>query len=324
MSTLVLIEYHYNSDSRTINTDSLAAIDAAKQLGAPVHALLLGAGVTKLAHEIAVLAGVEKVLCLDDNYVKQLLPERVAPIMADLARTSDYRHLLASATGVGKNIMPRVAALLDVMQVSEVTEIISDDTFAHFIYAGSVVETVQSRQPRHVLTVRATHFDKACPRQDSGEIVMLSMDGIDKSPEILSQCVSVNNSAVDGEIDLTTAKIVVAGGGGFCSVAEFDGLLKPLAKALDAAVAASKMPIANGFCSSDYLIGQTGRAIAPQLYLAVGISGANQHVAGMKESQTIIAINSDAGAPIFDYADYGFVGDLKTVLPQLTQLLVGE
>ncbi|PIE45541.1 MAG: electron transfer flavoprotein subunit alpha [Gammaproteobacteria bacterium] len=326
MTTLVFIECPDGSADNTAVLDAnLAVIQAAKQIGRPIHALVLGREVIALARHVATIAAVDKVLYLDDEYYQHPLPERSATVMAQLAQSSTYSHLLAAATGVGKNIMPRVAALLDVMQVSEVTNIIDEKTFEHYIYAGRVIETVRANQDRQVLTVRTTHFAGDHQQQKAAEMVALSANNFSQTSATLSVCLSTDSGTDSGSneetSDVSSAKVVVAGGGGLSSKDEFSTLLTPLAQQLGGAVGASRMPVANGFCSSDCLIGQTGKVVAPKLYIAVAISGANQHIAGMKDAKTIIAINRDEHAPIFHYADYGLAMDAREVLPALTEQL---
>ncbi len=307
-----------SNDSPSIHPASLSALAAAKALQLPVHALVAGENVEVLAERLATTAGVARVLVCQDSYYAHPLAERLAPLMTQLMEQVGYSHLLAAATGVGKNVLPRVAALLDVMQVSEATAIIDANTFERPSYAGRVVETVRDEQPQHVITVKATHFAPALEQQPAVEIVPVPAVNLPESAD-LSQCVRIN-AAPPSPTDtpnLARAKVVVAGGGGLHSAEAFEGLLKPLARQLGAAIGASRLPIVNGFCDSNCLIGQTGQVVAPDLYLAVGISGANQHVVGMQAAKVVIAINADKYAPIFRYADYGLVMDVKQALPAL-------
>ncbi len=330
MPVLVLIDSQRHAESSTpaIHPASLSAITAAHTLNQPIHALVIGAigdNIHALAARVASTAGIARVLCCEDAYYAHPLAERLAPLIAHIMKQNGYSHLLAGTTGVGKNVLPRVAALLDVMPISQVTAIIDAKTFEHAIYAGRVLETVQAQQAQQVLNISPLHFAPARGQQAPADIVAVpAVTSSEVTAEVAeltepSQCLAVKTekSTQGGAPSLAQAKVVVAGGGGLHRAEEFNGLLKPLAQQLGAAIGASRLPIANGFCDSRCLIGQTGQTVAPELYLAIGISGANQHVVGMKASKVIIAINADKHAPIFRYADYGLVMDVKKALPAL-------
>ncbi len=313
MTTLVFIECQEHEKEPTILNASIACINAAKELNQPIHAIIDN---QDIAQQLSTIDGVENVII--SNMLPYGDPQIFAETLYGYMADNTYTHLLAAATGVGKNMLPRVAGLLDVMQVSEVTNIIDTETFEHCIYAGSVIETVKDTQDKHILTIRATHFSSevemqpACKIEDHTAIIDVEFDDLNRYGRV-----SIDNHSNTGRPELSTAQVVVAAGGGVANEEQFNTMITPLAEKLGAAIGASKMPIANGFCGADCLVGQTGKTIAPALYLAIGISGANQHVAGMKGAKTIIAINSDEEAPIFKYADYGLVADIKTALPEI-------
>lgn len=307
MTVLVLAEH----DGKTITPATRAAVTAAAQLGGGVHALVAGKGVDTVAAS-AKLNGVEKVRTLDGAPYEHGLAENIASAIAGIGK--EYSHVLAPATTYGKDILPRAAALLDVAQVSDVIKIVSPDTFVHPVYAGNVLETVQSKDAIKMLTIRPTAFDKAA---DGGSAAVEAVNaGADSG---LSSFVSrqENKSA---RPELTSARVVISGGRGLGSAENFK-LLEKIADKLNAAIGASRAAVDAGYVPNDYQVGQTGKVVAPELYIAIGISGAIQHLAGMKDSKVIVAINKDENAPIFEIADYGLVGDLFEILPKLESAL---
>jgi electron transfer flavoprotein alpha subunit len=309
MAILVLAEHFEGAlAAATLNT-----VAAASLIGGDIHVLVAGQGVGAIAQAAAAINGVEKVLVADDEPFAHQLSENVAPLLADLGR--DYSHVMAAATSNGKNIMPRVAALLDVDQISEIVSVESADTFKRPIYAGNAIATVRSSAPVKVLTVRITGFDAVAADGGSATIEAVS------APVDAGKSLFVNEQlAVSDRPELTAAKIVVSGGRGMQNGDNFKHLYA-LADKLGAAVGASRAAVDAGFVPNDMQVGQTGKIVAPQLYIAVGISGAIQHLAGMKDSKVIVAINKDEDAPIFQVADYGLVGDLFEILPQLEAAL---
>ncbi len=308
MSVLVWVEH----DNASVKDATLAAVTAAGKLG-DVVALVAGSGAQAAADAAAKIAGVSKVLLADDAAYANALAENVAPLVADLM--AGYDAFVAPATTTGKNIAPRVAALLDVMQISEVIGI-EGDQFTRPIYAGNAIATVTSSDAKKVLTVRGTAFDKAATEGGSASVETVSGTG-DKG---LSSFVGAE-IAKSERPELTSAKIIVSGGRALGSGEQFHALIDPLADKLGAAVGASRAAVDAGYAPNDYQVGQTGKIVAPEVYVAVGISGAIQHLAGMKDSKTIIAINKDEDAPIFQVADIGLVGDLFKVVPELTEKL---
>jgi len=311
MSVLVLIEH----EGGAIKDASLTTVTAAQKLG-EVHALVAGSGAEakQSADAAAQIAGVAKVLLADDAAYQNMLAENVAPLVVDLA--GGYDAILFNATSIGKNVAPRVAALLDVMQVSDVLSIESADTFTRPIYAGNAIATVKSSDAKKVLTVRGTAFPKAAASGGSASVEAVSGAG----DAGLSRFVGAETSKSERP-ELTSAKVVVSGGRALGSSEEFHRLIDPLADKLGAAVGASRAAVDAGYAPNDYQVGQTGKIVAPEVYVAIGISGAIQHLAGMKDSGTIVAINKDEDAPIFQVADLGLVGDLFQIVPELTQKL---
>ena len=310
MTALVLVEH----ENGALKDATLAAVTAAGQLGT-VHALVAGdAGAHSVAEAVARIAGVEKVLLAADAAYAHMLPENVAPLAAQLM--SGYDAFVAPATTTGKNIAPRVAALLDVMQLSEVIGIEGERTFTRPIYAGNAIATVESSDAKLVLTVRTTTFEKAAAEGGSAAIERVAGPG----DAGLSRFVSLDASKSERP-ELTSAGIVVSGGRALKDAPTFEQLIVPLADKLGAAVGASRAAVDAGYISNDYQVGQTGKIVAPALYIAVGISGAIQHLAGMKDSKLIVAINKDPDAPIFQVADIGLVSDLFTAVPELTSKL---
>ena len=309
MKTLVWVEH----DGATVKDATLAVVTAASQLG-EVHLLVAGQGVDGVAAEAAKIAGVGKVHVADDAAYAHALAENVAPLIASLM--ADHDAFLAPATTNGKNIAPRVAALLDVMQISDILSVESEDTFTRPIYAGNAIATVQTKDAKKVITVRGTAFAKAATEGGSGTIEAVATTG----DAGLSTYVG-SEIAKSERPELTSAKIIVSGGRALGSDEQFHAIIDPLADKLGAGVGASRAAVDAGYAPNDYQVGQTGKIVAPEVYVAVGISGAIQHLAGMKDSKTIIAINKDEDAPIFQVADYGLVGDLFKLVPELTSKL---
>lgn len=305
MTTLLIADH----DNLALNDSTLRAISAAADLGAAVHVLVAGSGSADVAAHAAKIAGVEKVLHAEAAAYDHLLAEPMAALIVSLA--GDYTALLAPNTTNGKNIMPRVAALLDVMQVSDITAIISADTFERPIYAGNAIQTVQSNDATKVITIRTAAFAVA---EEGGAAAVESVSG-DEGPS-LSSYVGEDVSKSERP-ELTSAKIIISGGRALGSSEKFQEVIMPVADKLGAAVGASRAAVDAGYAPNDWQVGQTGKVVAPELYIACGISGAIQHLAGMKDSKVIVAINKDDEAPIFQVADYGLVADLFEVLPQL-------
>ncbi|MCE0960468.1 electron transfer flavoprotein subunit alpha/FixB family protein [Pseudomonas putida] len=309
MSILVVAEH----DNHTLAAPTLNTLAAARQIGGEVVVLVAGLDVSGVAFAAAQIAGVGKVLMADDAAYARQLPENVAPLVANLGR--DFSHVLAPATSSGKNILPRVAALLDVDQISEIISVESADTFKRPIYAGNAIATVQSDAAVKVITVRSTGFE-ALPAE-GGNAPIVALAGARDTG--ISAFVG-EELATSDRPELTAADIVVSGGRGMDNGDNFSHLYR-LADKLGAAVGASRAAVDAGFVPNDMQVGQTGKIVAPQLYIAVGISGAIQHLAGMKDSKVIVAINKDEEAPIFQVADYGLVGDLFNIVPELTSTL---
>jgi electron transfer flavoprotein alpha subunit len=306
MKTLVLVDH----DNASLKEATLHTVTAAAKLG-EVHLLVAGKGCATVAEEAAKIAGVAKVHLADDASLEHQLPETVAPLVVTLM--ADHDAFLASATTTGKNIAPRVAALLDVMQLSDIIGIDGPDSFTRPIYAGNAIAKVQTSDKKLVLTVRGTAFDKAAAEGGSGTVEPVSA-GADSG---LARFVSAELAASERP-ELTGARIIVSGGRGLGSGENYQAIIEPLADKLGAAVGASRAAVDAGYVPNDYQVGQTGKIVAPDVYIAVGISGAIQHLAGMKDSKTIIAINKDEDAPIFQVADIGLVGDLFKIVPELT------
>src|SRR3984885_7936278 len=304
MTSLVLLEY----DDAGIKQPSRSAVAAAQKLG-EVHALVAGSGLDAAAQAAAKLPGGAKVLVADAPGLDHLLAEPTAALLIALA--PGYSHLLAATTAVGKNVMPRVAAVLDVQPISDIADVIDADTFIRPIYAGNGLATVKSSDAKKVITVRAASFDPVAAEGGSAPIEKVAI------PELpsVSKFVSAELSKSERP-ELTAARVVISGGRGMQAGDNFK-LLEPIADKLGAAVGAARAAVDAGFVPNDYQVGQTGKIVAPELYIAVGISGAIQHLAGMKDSKVIVAINKDEEAPIFQIADYGLVGDLFKVLPEL-------
>ncbi|TWA59708.1 electron transfer flavoprotein alpha subunit apoprotein [Azospirillum brasilense] len=309
MSILVIAEH----DNAALKAATLNAVSAAAKIGGEVHILVAGQGAQPVAEAAAKVAGVAKVLLADDAAYAHPLPENVAPLVVGLAK--NYGHVLAAASSEGKNLLPRVAALLDVAAISDITGVISADTFERPIYAGNAIATVKSADPIKVVTVRTTAFEAAAATGGSATVESIAGTGDAGSARFVGQELTKSERP-----ELTQAKIVVSGGRGMQSGDNFK-LLEALADKLGAAVGASRAAVDAGFVPNDYQVGQTGKIVAPELYIAVGISGAIQHLAGMKDSKVIVAINKDEEAPIFQVADYGLVADLFKAVPELTAAL---
>jgi len=305
MKTLVIAEH----DNASLKAATLNAVAAAGALGGDVDILVAGAGCGAAADAAAQVPGVSKVICADNAAYEHQLAENVSLLVAELG--ADYDNLLAPSTANGKNIMPRVAALLDVGQISDILSVESADTFKRPIYAGNVIATVQSSDPKKVITVRTTAFD-AVPAEGGSATVEACAAVHDAG---VSQFIR-EEVAVSDRPELTSASVVISGGRGMQNGDNFS-LLEGIADKLNAAIGASRAAVDAGFVPNDYQVGQTGKIVAPDLYIAVGISGAIQHLAGMKDSKVIVAINKDEDAPIFQVADYGLVADLFEALPEL-------
>jgi len=309
VKTLVWVEH----DGATVKDATLSAVTAASKLG-EVHLLVAGQGVGAVAEQAAKIAGVGKVHVADDAAFAHALAENVAPLVAELMASHDA--FVVPATSNGKNVAPRVAALLDVMQISDILSVEGPDTFTRPIYAGNAIATVQTKDAKKVITVRGTAFEKAAPEGGSGAIEAVASTG-DKGLSTFEG----QEIAKSERPELTSAKIIVSGGRALQNSENFHAIIEPLADKLGAGVGASRAAVDAGYVPNDYQVGQTGKIVAPEVYIAVGISGAIQHLAGMKDSKTIIAINKDEDAPIFQVADIGLVGDLFKVVPELTQKL---
>ena len=308
MAVLLIAEH----DNASIKDATHKALTAAAQMGGDVHVLVAGNNAGAAAAQAAKLDGVKKVLHVDSSTLERPLAEPMAALIVSLAPA--YDHIVSPATGNGKNFMPRVAALLDVMQVSDISEVKSADTFVRLIYAGNAVQTVQSTDPKKVITVRTASFPAT---GEGGTAEVVKVDAV--ADPGLSSYQGENLSKSDRP-ELTSAKIVVSGGRGMQNGDNFK-LLDSVASKLNAAVGASRAAVDAGYVPNDYQVGQTGKVVAPDLYIAVGISGAIQHLAGMKDSKIIVAINKDEEAPIFQIADYALVGDLFKIVPELTRKL---
>src|SRR3569623_2713544 len=309
MTNLVIAEH----DNASIKAATLHTIAAAQKIGGDIHVLVAGQNAQAAADAAAKIAGVSKVLLADAPQLAEGLAENVEATVLNIAK--DYSHILAPATAYGKNIAPRIAAKLDVAQISDITAVDSADTFERPIYAGNAIATVQSADPIKVITVRTTGFDAAAASGGKAAV-----ESIAPAPDAGQSAFVLRELAKSDRPELTAAKVIVSGGRGMGSGDNFK-ILEPLADKLGAAMGASRAAVDAGYVPNDWQVGQTGKIVAPQLYIAVGISGAIQHLAGMKDSKTIVAINKDAEAPIFSVADYGIVGDLFEIVPQLVKEL---
>ena len=309
MPILVIAEH----DNAQLKGSTLTTLGAAKALGGDVHVLVAGGGCDSVAQAAAQVPGVAKVLLADAAHYKDELAENVAALVVGLAK--DYSHVLAPSTTFGKNFLPRVAALLDVAQISDIVAVKSADTFVRPIYAGNALATVQSKDAIKVITVRSTGFEAVPATGGSAAVERLPGAADTGLSRMLGRELTKSERP-----ELTAARVIVSGGRGMGSGENFK-LLEPLADKLNAAMGASRAAVDAGFVPNDWQVGQTGKIVAPELYIAVGISGAIQHLAGMKDSRVIVAINKDEEAPIFQVADYGIVGDLFKVVPEVVQEL---
>lgn len=294
---------------------SLAAVTAGTRLGGSVTGFIAGSGAKAVANEAATIQGIEKVIYVENDAYDKGLPENFAPLLVENIKKGGFTHVIAGNSAFGKNLLPRVAAMLDSQQISDIISVESEDTFVRTIYAGNAILTVQSSDAVKVITVRGTAFP-AGEQGGSAEVV----EGADPKAECPTEWISEDLAKSDRP-DLATAGRVVSGGRGLKSKEEFDRLMPPLADALGAAIGASRAAVDSGFADNSLQVGQTGKNVAPQLYLCAGISGAIQHLAGMKDSKVIAAINKDPDAPIFQVADVGLVGDLFDKVPELTEKL---
>ena len=309
MAILLLADH----DSNHLSDQTAKALTAASKIGGDVHVLVAGSGAKAAAEQASKLAGVSKVLVADDASLANNLAEPLAALIVSLA--GNYDTIVAAATSVGKNVMPRVAALLDVAQVSEIIEVVSSDTFKRPIYAGNAIQTVQTTEAKRVITVRTASFASAA---EGGSAAIESVAAA-ANPGVSSFVADALSSSDRPE--LTSAKIIISGGRALGSSEKFRQVILPVAYKLGAAVGASRAAVDAGYAPNDWQVGQTGKVVAPDLYIACGISGAIQHLAGMKDSKVIVAINKDEEAPIFQVADYGLVADLFETLPEVGKAL---
>ncbi len=305
MTILVIAEH----DNASLKSATLTTLGAAKKLGGDIHVLVAGSGCDGAAQAASKAEGVTKVLKVDGAEFGHHLAENIAPVIVELAK--NYSHILAPATTFGKNILPRAAALLDVQQISEISGIVDADTFERPVYAGNAIATIKSKDAIKVITVRGTGFDAVKADGGSASVENISGKGDAGSSKFVGQELTKSERP-----ELTAAKIVVSGGRGVGSKENF-AIIEKLADKMGAAVGSSRAAVDAGFAPNDYQVGQTGKIVAPDLYVAIGISGAIQHLAGMKDSKVIVAINKDGEAPIFQIADYGLVGDLFQIIPGL-------
>ena len=311
--SLVIAEH----DNQSLKATTLNAVAAALQISSEVDILVAGNGADGVAQAAGQIAGVRKVIQVDSPALADQLAEPLAAQILSIAK--NYSHILAPATANGKNVLPRVAAKLDVAQLSDITRVVSPDTFERPIYAGNAIATVQSADSIKVITVRTTGFD---PVAATGGLATIEKQSGDAAASNTSSSSFVGRELTKSDRpELTAAKIIVSGGRGLGSGEKYQEVVVPLADALGAALGASRAAVDAGYVPNDYQVGQTGKIVAPQLYVAVGISGAIQHLAGMKDSKVIVAINKDPEAPIFSVADYGLVADLFTAVPELTKAL---
>ena len=310
---ILLIAEHDNAHLKSATRNT---VTAAQKIGGEIHVLVAGGGCAAAAQAAAKIAGVSKVWLVDAPHYADQLAENLAALVVAAVRAEHYSHVLAPASTFGKNFLPRVAALLDVAQISEISAVVSSDTFVRPTYAGNVMVTVKSSDAIKIITVRATGFDAAKEQATTAPIETLPASADTGLTRLVSR--ELTQSA---RPELGAAKVVVSGGRGLGSAENFHKLLEPLADKLGAALGASRAAVDAGYVPNDCQVGQTGKIVAPQLYIAVGISGAIQHLAGMQDSKVIVAINKDGDAPIFQVADYGLVGDLFQILPELTAAL---
>ncbi len=309
MATIIVADH----DNNELKPSTLSVVTAAQKIGGDITILVAGQGCAAVAEQAAKVTGVSKVLSCDDAAYANQLAENLTPLIVGLA--GDYSHILFSNTASGKNIMPRVAAMLDVAGISDITDVVSEDTFIRPIYAGNAMMTVQSEDTAKVITVRGTAFDAVAAEGGSAAVETVAAAGADAKVSWLGQDLTTSDRP-----ELTSASIVISGGRGMQNGENFS-MLESIAEKLNAAVGASRAAVDAGFVPNDYQVGQTGKVVAPDLYIAVGISGAIQHLAGMKDSKVIVAINKDEEAPIFQVADYGLVADLFDAVPELDAAL---
>lgn len=309
MTVLVIAEHN----GQEVSPATLNAIGAAQKLG-EVHVLVAGSGCLNLAEQSSKINGVAKILHADAAHFAELLAEEIAPLVVSVS--APYSHIVAAANAFGKNLAPRVAALLDCSQISDLTEIIDNQTFVRPIYAGNAFTTVQSDEAKLVLTIRTSAFQAAELGENQAEIQNVAVTPAQNLSRFISRELTQSERP-----ELTQARVVVSGGRALGSAEQFNAILTPLADALGAAIGASRAAVDADYAPNDSQVGQTGKIVAPELYIAVGISGAIQHVAGMQDSKVIVAINKDPDAPIFNIADFGVVGDLFTVVPELVKIL---
>jgi len=307
---ILLIAEHDNS---SLSDQTAKALSAALKIGSDVHVLVAGKGARPAAEAAAKLQGVAKVLLAEADELEQRLAEPTAALIVSLA--GNYDTIVAAATSAGKNVMPRVAAMLDVMQVSEIIDVVAPDTFKRPIYAGNAIQTVQATDAKKVVTVRTASF------QAAGEGGSAPIETANAAANPGLSTFIENRLSESDRPELTSARIIISGGRALGSSEKFQEVILPVADKLGAAVGASRAAVDAGYAPNDWQVGQTGKVVAPELYIAVGISGAIQHLAGMKDSKVIVAINKDEEAPIFQVADYGIVGDLFTILPELEKAL---
>ncbi|NTF59525.1 electron transfer flavoprotein subunit alpha/FixB family protein [Agrobacterium rhizogenes] len=309
MAILLLADH----DNQSLSDQTAKTLTAAAKIGGDVHVLVAGKGAKPAADAAAKLAGVSKVLLAESDELANNLAEPLADLIVSLA--AGYDTIITAATSVGKNVLPRVAALLDVAQISEITDVVSPDTFKRPIYAGNAIQTVQSSDAKRVITVRTASFASA-PEGGSAAVEAIAAVANPGLSTFVSDALSSSDRP-----ELTSAKIIISGGRALGSAEKFREVILPVADKLGAAVGASRAAVDAGYAPNDWQVGQTGKVVAPQLYIAVGISGAIQHLAGMKDSKVIVAINKDEDAPIFQIADYGLVADLFEALPELEKAL---
>jgi electron transfer flavoprotein alpha subunit len=309
MAILLLAEH----DNAALSDQTSKALTAASRIGSDVDVLVAGKGAQGVADQAAKLQGVRKVLLADSDDLSERLAEPLAATIVALA--DGYDTIIAPATSMGKNVLPRVAALLDVMQISEIIEVVSADTFKRPIYAGNAIQTVQTSDAKKVITVRTASF------QAAGEGGSASVENASAAANPGLSTFVENRLSESDRPDLTSAKIIISGGRALGSSEKFEEVILPVADKLGAAIGASRAAVDAGYAPNDWQVGQTGKIVAPELYIACGISGAIQHLAGMKDSKIIVAINKDEEAPIFQVADFGLVGDLFTILPELEKAL---
>ncbi|WP_341487751.1 electron transfer flavoprotein subunit alpha/FixB family protein [Pararhizobium sp. A13] len=308
MAILLLADH----DNATLSDQTAKALTAAAKIGGDVHVLVAGSGAKAAAEQAAKLSGVSKVLLADDASLANNLAEPLAALIVSLA--GSYDTIISAATSVGKNVLPRVAALLDIAQISEITEVVSADTYRRPIYAGNAIQTVQTSEAKKVITVRTASFASALEGEPAATVINAAVAVGAQLSSFVSDALSSSDRP-----ELTSAKIIISGGRALGSSEKFQQVILPVADKLGAAVGASRAAVDAGYAPNDWQVGQTGKVVAPQLYIAVGISGAIQHLAGMKDSKVIVAINKDEEAPIFQVADYGLVGDLFDILPELSR-----